>query len=167
MRRTGARKQGVKYECFFIIPSVYTKIHRTACCKELKSFRNRNMRRGELKSSFVHSTVCYFVRTYLHWCAFNRPQAFVFHKPFDSTVSFAHELQEWVSIVVPKLWQFSAGRELAAGQFQSDFHASVPNVVVILHSTCQGVPSCSIGRSITELRSSNLKHFNIECPKNF
>ena len=45
MRRTGARKQGVKYECFFIIPSVYTKIHRTACCKELKSFRNRNMRR--------------------------------------------------------------------------------------------------------------------------
>ena len=100
----------------------------------------RNMR---LKISFVHN-VCY-----LHWCAFNWLQSFILNKSFHSTMSFTHKLQKWIPIVVPKLRQFSAGWKLATGQFQSDFHCSVPNVVVILHTTSQGVPSCSIGCSIT------------------
>ena len=145
-----ARKQGVKYKCFFIILSktpasgVYTKIHCTACCE-------LSQHEVPMKISFVHN-VCY-----LHWCAFNWLQSFILNKSFHSTMSFTHKLQKWIPIVVPKLRQFSAGWKLATGQFQSDFHCSVPNVVVILHTTSQGVPSCSIGCSITELWGSNLK----------
>ena len=122
--------------------------------QHVASFRNRNMR-------FNENLFCTQRRLrYLHWCAFNWLQSFILNKSFHSTMSFAHKLQKWVSIVVPKLWQFSAGWKLATGQFQSDFHSSVPNVVVILHTTRQRVPSCSIGCSIAELRGSNLKNFN-------
>ena len=132
------------------------KVGFSAVCvaQHVASFRNRNMRFNE--NLFCTQRML----RYLHWCAFNWLQSFILNKSFHSTMSFAHKLQKWIPIVVPKLWQFSAGWKLATGQFQSDFHSSVPNVIVILHTTRQRVPSCSIGCSIAELRGSNLKKFN-------
>ena len=77
-------------------------------------------------------------------------------------VSLAQECEERLSVVLPELRQFSGGGELAAAQLQGDLHAAVPDVVVVLHASCQRIPGCSIGGPILKLGSSDLARLSCE-----
>ena len=98
----------------------------------------------------------YNIFFYLHGGSFNRLSSFIFDKSFNPTMSLPQKLQEGVSIVIPELRQFCGRGEFAATEFQSDLHTSMPNVIVVLHTTSQRVPCCTICCAITECWSSDL-----------
>lgn len=59
-------------------------------------------------------------------------------------------------IILPVLFEFVGGRELAAGYLQGDLHAAVPDVVVVLHSPGQGIPGGSVRNAVLEGRGRRL-----------
>lgn len=83
-------------------------------------------------------------------------------------MSFAQKLQKGIAIVIPKLGQFCGRGEFATGQLEGDLHASVPDVVIVLHATSQWIPRSSVGCSISKLRSTNLMEIkNIRTAQDF
>jgi hypothetical protein len=55
-------------------------------------------------------------------------------------------------VLLPIPRKVISGRELAAGYFQCDFHAPVPDVVKVLHAPEEGIPLCPVGDPLGEAR---------------
>ena len=73
------------------------------------------------------------------------------HDALNSSVSLANVPEHGQLVVFPKFRQRVAGRIFAATQLQRQLHHAVPDVVEILHSAGQVVPSGSIGRPVGKI----------------
>lgn len=73
-------------------------------------------------------------------------------KTLDTTMDLSEEFHERQLIVIPILAEFMSWRVFAARDFKGHLHASVPDVVVILHSSCQWIPGSTICDAILEGR---------------
>merc|ERR1719499_45854 len=82
--------------------------------------------------------------TDLHRSSLNGCKILVLDKAFHPPVGLAKEPQQGFAIVLPETLELSGRRELAAGKLESDLHAPVPDVVVVLHASCQWIPRCPI-----------------------
>lgn len=75
---------------------------------------------------------------------------FVHDETVDAPVSFGEKLDQSQLVILPVLGQLAGRRIFAAGNLQGDFHAAVPDVVEILHSSRQGVPFGPVGDASLE-----------------
>ena len=74
------------------------------------------------------------VSSYLHGSALDGDGVLILDESLDAPVGLADELEEGGAVVLPELWQLGGGGKLAAGELEGDFHAAVPDVVVVLHA---------------------------------
>ena len=95
---------------------------------------------------------------YLHGSSFNRDSLFILDEALDAAVSLSQEEQHGGAVVVPELGKLLSRRKLAAGELEGDLHASVPDVVVVLHAAGQRVPCSAVGGAVAERRSSDLEN---------
>lgn len=51
-------------------------------------------------------------------------------------------------IILPVLLELVGRRKFAARNLQRYLHAAIPDVIVILHATCQRIPGRSIGDAV-------------------
>lgn len=65
-------------------------------------------------------------------------------------MSFGKEFYHRQLIVCPVLLEFMGGWKFAAWYLESDFIASKPNVVVVLHASGKRIPCGSVGDSVLE-----------------
>jgi hypothetical protein len=70
----------------------------------------------------------------------NRITVLVHDETVNAPVCFGEEFDQRHAVVLPILGEFVGGRIFTARDFQSDFHATVPDVIEVLHAAGQRIP---------------------------
>lgn len=83
---------------------------------------------------------------------FNGAARRIRNEALNTAMSFREEFHKRELIVGPVLFEFMCWWEFAARNFKRDLVATEPDVVVVLHSTGQRIPSCAISDSVLERR---------------
>ena len=102
--------------------------------------------------------------SYFHRGSLNRCEILVLYKALDTSVGLTQEGEEGLPVVLPELLQFRGRGELAAAELEGDLHGAVPDVVVVLHASCQRVPGRPVGCPVLKLRRPDLARIAPEHP---